>query len=499
MTRIAAALLSVSLAAVPADLAAQTTVPSPPAIPTAPLPPAPPEAPLPVSPEAVMPPMAPLPAPAPLPSPWHSSIDMDVALPFHLGPLPDFSFDFDFPMHLENLENLDVTLPAHIEAQAMQYAQAIDQAEVERLVERANRQVAALEVRARGDAYNAGLNALQRSQYEQAVDLFERVVAAGAPRADAALYWKAFAEFRLARMDAARQTLGQLRKQYAQSRYLSDAQILETEVREQSGQPVDPAQLDNDEIKLLAIQGLERTAQVVPLLEGVLDAPNSLNVKRRALYVLALREDPGARDVLLRYAKGAGNPDLQLEGVRLLVSRRDAQTTDAVLRDIYETSPDATVRRVIIDAYRRRQSTRPGSTSPQAAAELAALYEHEGDADLRRHIASVLVSMGAIDQVAAAIRSERDTRARERLVSTLGARNNAGAARALTDLYGTFSDVETREAILSALANQQNADALIALARTETNRTLKTHIVRHLSNMAPRSPAAAAYLMDVIK
>lgn len=422
----------------------------------------------------------PAPMPGPSPSPWP----------------PDVLFDFAFP---PDLAEFDGQLAAQIETRAMQYAQAIDPVEIQRHVKQALQQLAAVQERVGGDPYNAGLNALQRSRYDRAVELFDQVVAAGAARADAAHYWKAFAEFRLGRVEAARQTLDALRRQFASSRYLPDARVLEAEMREQSGQPIDPALLDNDEIKLLAIQGLERNEQVVPLLEGVLGAANSLNVKRRALYVLALREDPRARELLLRYARGAGNPDLQVEGVRLLVSRRDTQTTDAVLREIYESSTEAPVRRLIIDAYRRRSIGPRGGPSLQAAAELAALYERETDLDLRRQIAGVLVSLGAADRVITVIRTERDPQMRERLVRTLGARADPGILRALTDLYGSLEDVGTREAILSALARQQNADALIRLARTETDRSLRTSIVGHLSDMAPHSPAAAAYLVEVIE
>lgn len=436
MIRVAATVCFLGLAAMPGGLAAQTPAPLP----------------------------APMPGPGPSPTPWP----------------PDVLFDFAFPF---DLAELDGQFPAQIETRVMQYAQ----------------QLSGMQERVGGDPYNAGLNALQRSQYERAVELFDRVVAAGAARADAAHYWKAFAEFRLGRMERAQQTLDALRRRFTGSRYLADARVLETEMREQSGQPIDPMQLDDDEIKLLAIQGLERNEQVVPLLEDVLGAANSLNVKRRALYVLALREDPRARELLLRYARGAGNPDLQLEGVRLLVSRRDAQTTDAVLREIYESSNEAPVRRLIIDAYRRRSTGPRGGPSPQAAAELADLYESETDLDLRRQIASVLVSLGAADRVITVIRTERDPQMRARLVRTLGARADPGTLRALTDLYGSLEDVETRQAILSALARRQNADALIRLARTETNRALRTSIVGHLSDMAPHSPAAAAYLVEVIK
>jgi hypothetical protein len=506
------ALVTVAVTAAPALTLAQ----APPA------PPAPPAAPAPLAaPAPAAAPAAPLPPAAPVPFHYDSTagitlppIDIDLsALEYDLAALHDlridvpfvdvdmpriepfhFDFDFDFP-DVDYLTN------------QMQWAQA-DTAGVQKQAEAAReaaRQAAdqARTMRFAGDAYNGGLNALQQRQYDRAIEAFDRVIQATAPRADAALYWKAFAEFRLARTNAALQTIAQLQKTHPQSRYLSDARVLEAELRKQTGQRVDPAQLDDDEIKLLAIQGLERTEQVVPLLEGVLSGANSLNVKKRALYVLALRPDDRARSVLLNYAKGGGNPDLQFEAVRLLVSRRDAQTTGAVLRDLYESTSDTAVRRVIIDAYRSRARGRGDAAAAPAtnatAQELVTLYQRETDLDLRRQIVGVLIALDATEQVSALVRSEKDPQVRSRVISALGGRRSEATTQTLVAMYPTFSDTPSREAIINALASLQNAEALITLARSESNVTLKTRIVRHLSEMAPRSKAASDYLMDVIR
>lgn len=470
--------------------------PAPDAVPVAPLPPLPPAPPLPAMPVAPMPPVPPTPADA----------FMFADHPMLIDPV---EFDFDFAgladLHVK-LAGLDVRIADTITTVAPKIAQATAQASAQaaQAASQADQARArAFEAQLRGgDAYNAGLGALQQRQYDRAIQAFDRVIEGKAARVDAALYWKAFSEFKLARIDAALRTVSTLQKEHAQSRYINDAKILEAEARKQSGQRLDPAQLDDDEIKLLAIQGLQRTEQAVPLLEGVLSGANSLNVKKRAIYVLALSSDARARDILMRYAKGGGNPDLQLEAVRLLVSRRDTQTTGAVMRELYESTADTAVRRTIIDAYRARDGRDASATSPLSATsaqDLAALYQRETDTELRRHIANVLVSNGAIDQVVTVIRGERDARTRQRLIGSLNSRNNPRATQALVDLYGSLTDTESREAIINALAGQQNAEALINLAKAESNVQLKTRIVRQLSEMAQRSKPAADYLMEVIR
>lgn len=370
--------------------------------------------------------------------------------------------------------------------------------------------------------YNTGLALVQRRQYDRAIEQFDRLVAQKGLRTDGALYWKAFSETRLARVDAALATLAALRRGYPQSRYLTDAKVLEADLRKMSGQPIDPEAMDaNDEIKLLAINGIANTDpdRAIPLLEGVLNATNTLGNKKRALYVLALNDDARAHQVLLRYAKGGGTPELQLEAVRYLALRHDAPAQNAELRAIYEATQDTAVRRAIIEAFRAtgdkgflvaviKDRTAPvdikrsainslGTVAPPA--ELWAIYQQEPDADLRGQIVSVFASLAASEQLLAIIRGEKDAQVRLRAVRSLGqlGANKTGAA--LIDLYGGEPDPDVRRAVISALAQQNNAEALVAIARKETSLDLKRDLVRRLSELAPRSKVAADYLMDVIR
>ena len=223
------------------------------------------------------------------------------------------------------------------------------------------------------------------------------------PRTDGALYWKAYAQFKLGRRDEALATIAQLRKDYPQSRYLNDAKALE---RRRARQTRPEAIQDNDEIKLLAINAMQTSdpERAIPLLEGVLNATNSLRVKQRALYVLAQISNPRARQILLNYAKGAGNPDLQMEAIRYLAAKRDKQTTSTELvRSTKSTDdlarPPRDHRGVSVGrqqdglvAHRRqhggaplaiRQQAISGLTNLAAPQELWALYQKETDKDLQ--------------------------------------------------------------------------------------------------------------------
>jgi HEAT repeat protein len=367
--------------------------------------------------------------------------------------------------------------------------------------------------------YRGGLDALQQRQYDRAISAFDRVITQKGDRADAALYWKAFAQYKLARTDDAIASIAQLRRDYQQSRYLAEAKVLEADVRKAAGQPVNPASANDDEIKLLAIQGLSRSEQAVPLLEGVLGATNSLNVKKRALYVLALSDDARAHQVLMRYAKGGGNPDLQVEAIRYLASRKDSKTTPTELREIFDSSSDVNVKMAVVDAYRtwgdkaaliriggdrtasadlrRSAISRLGGLAE--AAELMTLYSQEPDPAIRIQLVSALGQVGAVDQLTTIAKTDKDQNVRIRAIRALGNQRNDRMTQALVGLYGTEQDKDVRRAVIQSLMSQNNADTLVALAKKETDLDLKRELVRRLSDMAPNSKAAADFLMEQLK
>jgi hypothetical protein len=370
--------------------------------------------------------------------------------------------------------------------------------------------------------YNNGLNALQNRQYDRAIMQFDRVIVVKGTYADAATYWKAFSQARLVRTDDALATITALRRDYPQSRYLAEAKVLEADVRRLAGQRVDPQTLDaNDELKLIAINGIANTdpERAIPLLEGVLNGANTLGNKRRALFVLALSKDPKAHQILLRYAKGGGSPELQVEAIRNLVSRRDGQTSETELREIYESTQDPTIRRAVIEAYGNagnkaalinvvkskteivdnKRTALNRLQNLAAPAELWALYQAEPDPELRIQMTSVFASMGATEQLNQIVKTEKDPKVRLRALRNLGSQNAEATGTLLVDLYGSEQEREGKRSVISALRAQNNATALITLARKETNLELKRELVSAISDMAGRDKAAADYLMEMIK
>jgi tetratricopeptide (TPR) repeat protein len=236
-----------------------------------------------------------------------------------------------------------------------------------------------------GDGYRSGQSALDRRQYEQAVTRFDRVINAKGNRADGAMYWKAYALNKLGRRDQSLAALADLEKQFPQSRWLNDARALAAEVRSSSGQPASPESQADEDMKLLAINGLinQEPDRAIPLLEKVLgDSKNPPNLKSRALYVLAQSKAPRARDIVMQYAKGGSNPDLQARAIEYLGTFRSAESMQA-LTEIYASSKEAVVKREVINALARQG----------AAAQLVDLARKETDIELKRDIVRQLSRM----------------------------------------------------------------------------------------------------------
>ncbi len=382
-----------------------------------------------------------------------------------------------------------------------------------------------------GNAYDTGLSLMSRRDYDTAIVRFDQVIAARGDRADAALYHKAYALYRLGRGNDA--TLAELRKAHPQSRYLKDASALDAAVRQSAGQPVRPEAADNDELKLLALNALQHTdpERALPLLEGVLTGANPLQIKQRAIFVLAQSAQPRAREILMNLAKGGGNPDLQRSAIQYLATRGRQRATSAELREIYESTQDPDIKRAVISSWgttsgstayvgfgartlagntgvtttevlapERALATSAGGRTDDtgAAQELWSLYQKEQNRDLRMAILSRLGSLGASDRLFDVVRTEKDVEVRRRAIRSLGNMRFDKSGSVLADLYGREQDVENKKFIIQVLASQQNGEALVAIARKETNMTLKRDIVTRLSNMT-RNKAAMDYMLEIIK
>ena len=365
-------------------------------------------------------------------------------------------------------------------------------------------------------SYDAGQQALDSGRWDRAITSFDRVIDLKGTKADAALYWKAYAQNKLGQRPEALATIGVLLKEHPKSRYLSDARALEVEVKQSAGQPVNPAAQSDEELKIMALNSLQHSApeEAIPMLEKVVRGTGSPRLKAQALFVLAQSNSPKARDVLVNIAKGNGNPDLQLRAVRYLAIHGGRESR-AALGDIYATTTDIDMKKRILSAFMQggekarlvtaaqtEQNAELRATAVQqlgnmgAHEELWGLYQKESSLDVKKQIIRSLFTGGSLTRLSELARSEQNAELRLLAVRNLGVMDSKRTGDVLLQIYNTDKDPEIRKAVINGLANSNNAEALVALARKESDPTMKKQMVSRLSNM--RSKVATDYLIELL-
>ncbi len=351
-------------------------------------------------------------------------------------------------------------------------------------------------------AYQKAMSLLDQRKWEPALKQFQEIAAHYKDRVDAATYWEAYALKKLGQTDAALTALAKFRAAYPNSRWLNDAQALQLELRQASGQTVTPESVGgDDDLKLMALSGLMGSdpERALPILEKTLQGNSSNQVKERALFVLSQNDSPAARSVVERIARGSSNPELQrkaLRNIALFGSPKNHQ----VLSEIYASSNDMEVKREILRGFmvsgdkERLAVAAKGEKSPELRREairqlglmgdqktLSELYATESDKQIKEQILQGLFLGGAVDKLIELARTERDPELQKKAINNLGLTGAGKAGDTLVAMYHSSSDRGVKSAVLNALFLQNNGKALVDIARKETNPELKREAVQKLS------------------
>ncbi len=363
--------------------------------------------------------------------------------------------------------------------------------------------------------FQKGKAAIDAGRWDDAVQAFTSVAAEKGPRTDEALYWKAYALYKISRRADALTALAQLRRVYANSRWQDDARALEMEVRQASGEKVNPSSEPDEDLKLMALNGLMNSDpdRAVPMLERVLQANQSPKLKERALFVLAQSDNPKARQILSSAARNNSNPDLQMKAIHylgIIGSKENRQ----VLADVYAASNDPGVKRTVLHSFmvsgdrdhllqaakseknpdlRMEAIHQLGISGGQS--ELWQLYQAEPTIEVKEAILHSMFVGGNSDKLMEVARGEKDVRLRKAAIHSLGIMGEH-TGPALASMYASESDPGIRDEIINALFIQGNAKALVDLARKEKNPEIKKAIVGKLSIMGSKD--STEYMLELL-
>jgi tetratricopeptide (TPR) repeat protein len=361
--------------------------------------------------------------------------------------------------------------------------------------------------------YERGQRDLEKNRWEQAVENFNEAASRGGSRADGSLYWKAYAQNKMGRREDALATLAELRKTFPSSRWLDDAGALDVEVRQASGKPVSPESATDEEMKLMALNGLMNSDpdRALPLLEKLLHSSQSPKIKERALFVLTQSGSSNARKMVVEMAKGASNPDLQMKAVHYLGVMGAKQE----LGDVYTATSDNEVKRSILHALMvagaREQLFNSAKNEKNAdlrrdaihwlgtmgaQSELWQLYQNEPSVEVKKGILHAFMVGGGADRLIEVARTAKEPELKKDAIHWLGTMGGNRTADALVAMYGSETDPNIRKQIIHSLFIQNNGKALVEIARKENDVEMKKSIVHWLSLM--KSKEGTDYLLELL-
>jgi tetratricopeptide (TPR) repeat protein len=240
-------------------------------------------------------------------------------------------------------------------------------------------------------AYQKAKKLVDKGQWEEAVKALDQVIKSGGARADGALYWKAYSQNRLNQQADALATLAELNKAFPESRWSGDGKALEADIRHRvGGQPPNPENQANEDLKLMAINSLMHTEsdKALPMLQKLLEGNQSPKIKEKALFVLSQSGSDKAREIVANFARGKSNPELQLKSLEY-IALFGGKENRQVLADVYASTDDKKIKRSLLNFYMI------GGERDR----LLAAAKGEKDADLRGEAINQLGVMGARDEL----------------------------------------------------------------------------------------------------
>ena len=129
--------------------------------------------------------------------------------------------------------------------------------------------------------------------------------------------------------------------------------------------------------------------------------------------------------------------------------------------------------------------------------ELWQLYQKEPSVAVKRQILQAMFVGGNATRLIELAKTEPNAELRRTAVRNLGLMRTSATGPALVEIYTSQKEAEVRSAAVQGLFVQNNAEALVTLARRESDPAMKKELVQRLSLMS-KSKVAMDYLMEVL-
>jgi HEAT repeat protein len=366
------------------------------------------------------------------------------------------------------------------------------------------------------ELYSDATENLNDEEYSDAIKGFDEVAKMHGRRADAALYWKAYAQNKDGQKERALATIAELRKSYPKGKWLQEAGALEIEIRSSLHQQVNPDAQSDEELKVYALNALMNSDQerAIPVLEKVLQGNNSRKMKDKALFVLAQGNSEKGQQILLNIAKNNNDPELQRKAIQY-IGMFGGGRNRSILRDIYNSATDVSVKKAVFQGWLMSGAKEDvlavakNEKSPEmrkeafrylgmmgGRAELHQLYSQSDSADTKQALLQAMGINGDAEGIYEIAKADSDPAVRKKAINNLGIFGGSAGTGMLVNLYNSPIDTQSKKEVINALFLHGAAKDMVALARKETNPELKSAWLQKLSLM--HSPEITDYMMEIL-
>jgi HEAT repeat protein len=366
--------------------------------------------------------------------------------------------------------------------------------------------------------YSEGTRAINDAHWAQAESIFQNLAAQHGARAEAALYWEAYAESKQGNASRALEICAELRHTYPQGNWAKECSALEIEIHGKSDNPIPPQAEQDEELKLLALNSLmeQDEARALPIIQQILNSDKSEKLKGRALFVLGQDPSPQAQALLGQVASGERNPALQRKAIEMLAVTRGKQAA-GTLANIYAHATNEDVKNAILHTYlvigtpdplveaaRHETDTKLVRTAVNtlgamgATSQLLTLYHDSSNPEVKAAVINGLIPAGqkGAEALGGIAGSEQDPELRRKAIRNLGVAGGNSVAPQLVAIYKKNPDLETKKAVAQALFVAGDSHDLIELARAEKDPAIKQSLVQQLSVM--HSKEATDYMLEIL-
>src|SRR3984885_8176199 len=366
--------------------------------------------------------------------------------------------------------------------------------------------------------YSEGTRAINDAHWAQAEQIFRNLASQHGPRAEAALYWEAYAENKQGNAARALEICTELRHGYPQGNWVKECSALEIEIHGKSADSMPPQAEQDEELKLLALNSLmqQDEAHALPIIQQILNSDKSEKLKDRALFVLAQDRSPQAQALLGQVASGERNPALQRKALQMLAVTRGKQAAET-LANIYRQTKNEEIKNTILHTYliigtpdplveAARHESNPELVRTAvhtlgamgATSQLLTLYHDSSNPEVKAEVINGLIPAGqkGVEALGNIAGSEQDPELRRKAIRNLGIAGGMSAGPALVATYKKNTDLETKKAVAQALFVAGDSHDLVELARAEKDPAVKKSLVEKLSLM--RDKDATDYMLEIL-